>query len=128
MLTSSSNSPSNHDPAQQAQDLHEATRLLAASLARPADAVGPTPRDVALGLFRRHLARIQQTVRDAFEQHELSGTEAAYRLALLTDGLILTLHDYTLDDVLADSVGGQTLTGAATGGYGRGLLAPFSDI
>lgn len=128
MLTSQSNSKPSRDQAHQAQDLQEATRLLAASLARPADATGPTPRDVAIGLFRRHLARIQQTVHDAFEERVLSGSEAAQRLAMLTDGLIATLHDYTLHDALAGSIDGQTLTIAATGGYGRGLLAPFSDI
>jgi [protein-PII] uridylyltransferase len=128
MLTSSSTFQPTPDQAHQTQDLQEATRLLAASLARPADAAGPTPRDVAISLFRRHLARIQQNVRDAFEQHLLSGSEAARRLATLTDGLIATLHDYTLHDALAGSTDGQTLTIAGTGGYGRGLLAPFSDI
>ena len=128
MLTSPSTSPPSRDQARQTQDLQEATRLLAASLARPADATGPTPRDVAISLFRRHLARIQQSVRDEFEERLLSGSEAARRLATLTDGLIATLHDYTLHDALAGSIGGQSLTIAATGGYGRGLLAPFSDI
>ena len=31
------------------------------------------PRDAALGAFRRHLARIQRTVREAFEAGDLPG-------------------------------------------------------
>ena len=132
--TQRSSSPTQPNPdrvpqglATRSQDAEEAVRLLAASLARPADA-GPTPRDVAVGLFRRHLARIQQTVRDDFEQHGLSGEQAARRLATLTDGLIATLHDYALHDALDGVPGEQSFAIAATGGYGRGLLAPFSDI
>ncbi len=109
-------------------DPQHVTRLLAASLASPADAAAPIARDVALGLFRRHLARVQQGVREAFEQQALSGVEAATLLSALTDGMILTLHDYTRHDARADAASGQILSVAATGGYGRGLLAPFSDI
>jgi len=112
-------------------DPEEATRLLAASLARPADA-GPTTREEALASFRRHLARIQQTVRDAFEDHRLGGEGAASTLAGLVDGLIRTLHAFVLEDALAEQLAGEqdgaTLAIAATGGYGRGTLAPFSDI
>jgi [protein-PII] uridylyltransferase len=114
----------------------DATTLLREALAGPEGAA--LPRDVALGVFRRHLARIQHHVRDGFEQGDLSGIEAARMLAALMDGLIGQLYAYTLalhggatPRAAVPAAGGETigtLAIVATGGFGRALLAPFSDI
>ncbi len=82
------------------------------------------PRDVALGMFRRHLARIQGHVREIFEQGEISGLQAGRMLAQLTDGLVVALFAHA-QAALGEA---ETLSIAATGGYGRGTLAPFSDV
>ncbi len=94
-----------------------------AALARDGD---PVSRDAALGAFRRHQARIQQHVQHAFEQDQISGLQAARLLGKLTDGLIAALYEHTVAD---SGLGApEHLSVAATGGYGRGVLAPFSDI
>ncbi len=87
--------------------------------------IGPgAPREVALGMFRRHLARIQGHVREIFEQGEISGLQAGRMLAELTDGLVVALFAHA-QAALGEA---ETLSVAATGGYGRGTLAPFSDV
>ena len=81
-------------------------------------------RDAAFGVFRRHLARIQGHVRDVFEQGRLAGLQAAQLLGELTDGLVSALHAHAVQINGAP----EPLALVATGGYGRGMLAPFSDL
>ena len=107
-------------------DPDQAAVLLAESLAAIAPNGAPPPRDTALAAFRRHLGRMQAHVRDTFEEGNLPGLKAARLLAALTDGVIAGLHDYARSMLPGETVG--RLTVAATGGYGRGVLAPFSDI
>jgi len=103
-----------------------AAAQLAEGLAALAHDGGPPPRDAALAAFRRHLNRLQAHVRDIFEEGNLPGLKAAQLLAAMTDGVIAVLHDYARALLPQEDIG--RLTVAATGGYGRGVLAPFSDI
>jgi [protein-PII] uridylyltransferase len=86
-------------------------------------------RDRALALFRRQLGRIQADTKQRFEQG-MDGVAAARHLAAGMDGLIRTLHQWTTATVFPPGISssGEALALAATGGYGRGVLAPFSDI
>ena len=105
---------------------HDGHAMIEAATIPAAPLAGLIPRDAALGVFRRHLARIQTHVRDGFEQGRLNGEPAARLLAALTDGLIAALYRYAISDGVRGAP--ERLTIIATGGHGRGMLAPFSDI
>ena len=100
--------------------------ILSDALAALGNGRGAVPRDVALTAFRRHLARIQTYVQNAFEHEQISGLQSARLLGTLIDGVIGALYEHaTTDTGFAEP---DQLSIAATGGYGRGVLAPFSDI
>ena len=103
-----------------------AVSALSDALAALAEDGAPVSRDAALGAFRRHLARIQQHVQHAFEQEQITGLQAARLLGKLTDGLISALYEHATSDTGLGEP--EHLSVAGTGGYGRGVLAPFSDI
>ncbi|HUN48089.1 MAG TPA: [protein-PII] uridylyltransferase [Stellaceae bacterium] len=68
-------------------------------------------------------------VRQRFE-HGASGTEVVRSLSFLVDQLIRALHDFVTERVYpaANPTVGEHVAVVAVGGYGRGELAPFSDI
>jgi [protein-PII] uridylyltransferase len=113
-------------PSSMAKGPEVSAASLAEALVALADENGVVPRDAAIGAFRRHLARIQTHVQHAFEQEQFSGLQAARLLGKLVDGVVGTLYQHATSPS-GPGESGQ-LSVAATGGYGRGVLAPFSDI
>jgi [protein-PII] uridylyltransferase len=99
---------------------------IASALADQLSCPAPPPRDAALSIFRRQLGHIQSHVETRFEHGEVTGLGAARLLAGLMDELLSAMFAYALG--ICPILPRDRLAMAATGGYGRATLAPFSDI
>ncbi|EHH69272.1 [protein-PII] uridylyltransferase [Gluconobacter morbifer] len=86
---------------------------------------GLTSREDVLSILRRHLGAGHADIRRRFESRQLSGITAARALAAQADGMICALADLSARQ---EGISDEPLCLCATGGYGAGLLAPFSDI
>src|ERR1700750_1333904 len=104
-------------------------RVVAAQLdALAEDSAEPDRKRVAETLKAALIAG-REEVRKRFEVGA-SGTETVHALSFLVDQIIRTLHDFVLTHVfpIANPTAGERMALIAVGGYGRGELAPFSDI
>src|SRR6266481_4510535 len=103
--------------------------LLAALVALAGQAGGEPPRAQVVEILREALQAGRAEVRRRFEAGA-TGTDTVRGLSFLMDQLVRVLYDFVAAHVypLANPTSGERLTLVAVGGYGRGELAPFSDI
>lgn len=90
---------------------------------------GPDRRAAVLEILKEALAEGRAEVRRRFEA-KTDGREAARAMSYLIDQLIRLVHDDTAGRVYVshNPTQAERLTLVAVGGYGRGEMAPFSDV
>jgi [protein-PII] uridylyltransferase len=107
----------------------DALRRSLTALARETGDPG-TLRKRGLDLIKEAFAQGRERVRYAVEKEGLPGLPAARALSALQDAVIQVIYDFATKHVYyaQNPSSAERIAVVATGGYGRGELAPGSDI
>jgi [protein-PII] uridylyltransferase len=87
-------------------------------------------RKEALQLIKGSFQNARSRVKDQVVTGQLHGQQAARQLSAIQDSVIQVLYDFAVKEFYPQSKknSAEHLTVVATGGYGRGELAPGSDV
>ena len=104
-------------------------RALSAALAALAEDAPEPSRQRVVEVLRQALQQGRAEIRQRFELGA-TGTETVRGLSFIMDQLIRALYDFVGSHIypLANPTAGERMAVVAVGGYGRGELAPYSDI